>query len=1438
MAKAKASSSKSSKQKSIKSFFDTSASKKKKASKKEDEDENAGSPNDDAQESSDAEMEDVEKAKPGDAASSPKPPPISSIPLMFDDLVSRIPEIKDVANRIAGRPLRVATMCSGTESPLLALDMIRDSMKKLFNVDINVKHEFSCEIEPFKQAYIERNFQPPILFRDVCELGGDEAHTAYGALAPVPGDVDMLVAGTSCVDYSNLNNEKQDIDANGESGRTFRGMMSWVKKHRPPIVILENVCSAPWDKVKDYFRDNDYSAEFVRVDTKAYYIPHTRTRVYLFAVDQVKSKIPEEWLTWVKDKLKRPATATLDSLMLGTDEPRIHTARQKLVSESAHALDRRTGRTDWSRCESRHQRARLEEQLGDKRPLTSWDDGGYCKVAVDAWGDWATIQVERVWDLMDISLLRSAKLGIDPAYKTVVWNLSQNVDRTIGSSKPGICPCLTPSMIPYITNRGGPMVGLEALSMQGLPVDKLLLTRETEDQLADLAGNAMSTTVVGACILAALVSARKLLKKGDDHRSYESKAGISKADHESMDVDVPSQEQQVIPIEDRICGEEALVEQPLDLSATGSRTLADLLKDADKSARLCFCEGRVGQTTRQLSRCSDCQTSFCRRCGGRPEHNPSPISPERLAPSEFARELKGTLPMAVVLEGVSRELLDRLKKELKLDIPEKRWDKWVSAVVRASEHELRFVEPKRQEIWTAVYSSPVATLELVLHPQQPEWYLYAKAEDDEPADSEIRKILDHAVGRLRCDGHLFNGEWQFALPSTSTFPIKITGTGPLVPSWEARLGLQEEKFKNREVFSQLRIEVPPDDVSCLERNISGTYTLLDKCGTANGGLHRREPTPEDGNQPTVFMLLDPHRTNDAEDSFVFSISMRRYEYGETRPIICKLDSKWRQSSDEGTKQVKCHLPFYWATSKKATLKPAELQGARFAVPSGPLNIPVDADGCQTAIALLVCRVPVGAEAGPEWPRGTWREVDKINERSIFRALSWLMERICHNDESFVSWQSVDAEKLLACERCAPSPPKNRLDDPQKQVGTVKVGLNVPTLLHRALSRLPNLTPLDEFTLSWRLDTNFTPAVTLDFPKFTLKSNKPDSKHAQPPSFKLKLRPEQLRSLTWMVAQESKNAPPFIEEEIAEAILDPLGWRAEGRAQRSRHIRGGVLADQVGYGKTAITLGLIDTMAKDVMKEFSKIDTMDGKIPTKATLVVVPPHLTRQWGSEVKKFTGKRFNVQIISTVSNLNSLTIKDIEDADIVIVASNLFKSNVYLENLQELACVAELPSRDGRHFNAGFERCLESLRNQVNTLRDQGSSAVIENMKDAKRRAAEEAAEQLKALQSKRLKGKHYREAAEAAEAERKSKTTPTKAAKKVAVKPAKAKASKVVESDSDAPYIQDTVEVVIPIQNSLKGQTKNPTDLVNAYGAKLRQLLLSLILKATQILISRKQ
>ncbi|KIL69305.1 hypothetical protein M378DRAFT_190475 [Amanita muscaria Koide BX008] len=1357
-------------------------------------------------------------------------PPISDITAIFDDLVSHIPEIEGVAQHIDGRKLRVATMCSGTESPLLALDLIRKTIYEQYDVNLDVEHVFSCEIEPFKQAYIERNFHPPILFRDVCELGDPEAHTAYGALVPVPGDVDMLVAGTSCVDYSNLNTAKQDIDANGESGRTFRGMMSWVKQHRPPIVILENVCSAPWPRVQEYFEKCGYSATFSRVDTKNYYIPHTRTRVYLVAVNKRSSGIPNRWKELVTSKLKRPASSTLDAFLLPSDDPRIHQARQKLVQESYNALDRRTGRTDWNRCESRHQRARLEESLGSKRPLTSWEEGGSCKLPDFAWGDWGIGQVERVWDLMDISLLRSATKGVDPSYKTIVWNLSQNVDRTIGSNKVGICPCLTPSMIPYVTNRGGPMVGLEALSMQGLPVDKLLLTRETEDQLADLAGNAMSSTVVGACILAALVTGKSLLKKGDDPQSYESKNGEQEMDN-VMDVDMDPEN---VDEPSGIVGEDQLISAPLDLTATSTRALAEILGEAERSARLCSCEGRVDMTTRELYRCQDCSATFCKKCGGRPEHNPQTIDTDanpRLPPSDFAKNLKSVLPMCIVIEHVDASTLDSLRDQVGTSISEKKWSKWRDAVLGAVDSEFRFIELKRQEIWSVIYRSAVASLELSLHPKQPEWRLFASPEQQEPANAEIRRILGSPIGRFVCSGGLFTGHWEFALPQQISFKLKIQGAGPLVPSWEARLGLMGENFKSQKVYSELHIKVPTDAIKLLDRDISGTYTLLEKCGTANGGLHQRRASGEDGDMPPLFLLFDPHRTDDSQDFFVFSISIQRLEYLESRPIVCRLDASWQLSDKSEEQSVAAHIPYKWVPVKKAKLKASLIQDAFFSVPKNDLSIPVSQDACQNATALLVCRVPLHGQAGPEWPRSEWAEVDKVHERSTFKALAWLLERVRHVDDRLMSWQKVSKlQQQNNCERCAPSAPKlqwvhqgrkavpvedpvqagkyerrlkrrpnpfmvqHKLDD--NETGIVRIGINVSSLLHRAMSRLPVKDRHEPVKFSWRLNTNFTPAATIDLPKFALTSNKKDKKHTQPPNFKIPLRKEQLRSLEWMLEQESPDVEPFVEEEISEAILSPLGWRAEGRAQRPVHIRGGVLADQVGYGKTAITLGLIDCASEQVEEEFSDIDTFPGKIPVKATLIVVPPHLYRQWQSEVKKFTGNRFQVLVLASQSDLNRASIKDFTKADIVIAVSTLLKSETYLTNLELIAGAEDLPSKDGRHFNAALDKTLEHLKEKVDLLREHGGAALKKEIEAGLKNAQEKAAEAF--VQSKRLKGKSYREAAEKEEASK----PPAKAKKSTA----ETKKPTFRDVEQPASRKRQTVEVVItvpPGNPSLKNQ-----------------------------------
>ncbi|KAF8513437.1 hypothetical protein BU17DRAFT_95428 [Hysterangium stoloniferum] len=1298
-------------------------------------------------------------------------PPINDIPAIFADLLNRIPQIKGVVEHVQGRKLRVATMCSGTESPLLALNLICRSIQKKYGLALEVEHVFSCEIEPFKQAYIERNFKPPILFRDVCELGGDYATTAYGSHVEVPGNVDILIAGTSCVDYSNLNNEKQGIEADGESGRTFRGMMSWVTKHRPPLVILENVCGAPWDKVQSYFEAKAYSASHMRVDTKNFYIPHTRTRVYLMAVDKKKSDMPNDWKDLLK-QLYRPASSTLDAFLLPRDDPRIHQAREKLVQESFGGVDRRTGRTDWGRCESRHQRARLEEELGSKRPLTGWDEGGYCNLPDFAWNDWGVGQVQRVWDLMDISLLRAAKEGVDPSYKTQVWNLSQNVDRNIGS-RPGICPCLTPTMIPYITNRGGPMIGLEALSLQGLPVDELLLTRETEDQLADLAGNAMSSTVVGASIMAALVIGKKLLKGGS-------------ADNNNMDIDAPHAK-----IEDDIMGDDQLQLQPLDLTTITTHSLSKLLQRADRSARLCDCEGRTGMTSRVVRRCQECSATACVKCGGRPEHNYLPIdfsTLSRVPPIEFAAELKAALPMCLSIQGVDVVGLNKNRVSSNVSISDKEWRAWESAVLEASQSELRFSDLKRQEVWVAVYASSRASLELLLHPKRPEWRLFGKPESSVPANSPTRKLLAFPVARFVCRDGLLDGIWEFALPQVSSYNIQLKGVGELVPAWECRLGLQNDKLKERKVYSQIKITVPTNHLASLDRDISGVYSYLPQCGTANSSLHKK--VDDDTTLPDLFLFLDPTRCGEVtEDAFVFSTSKRRYEFGETRPIICSLDPKWRQSDLEEIQSVKCHVPCVWVSASGTRLE-ATQRAAKFAVPAKELNIVVSNTSCASANAILTCEVGLQGQAGPEWPRNQWRDVDAVHARTIFQSLAWIIERVKNIGGYVDSWVDVPFKgRSSNCERCAPTAPrliwkkfdrKVKAVEDQSQagayeqalkhrpsafitqlkfdettgVGNVRIGVNIPSLVHRAVSRLPTEQRTGSPKVSWRLTTDYTPPAKLNLPKFQLSGNKQDPQHTQPPHFKIPLRPEQLRSLSWMVNQESSLAPPFIEEEIAEAMLEPLGWRAEGRAQRPVHVRGGVLADEVGYGKTAITLGLIDS-APHKKADVPPKEVAFGRISVRGTLVIVPPHLTRQWESEVKKFCGNAFDVVVISTAANMNSLSIEVVCAADIVIVASNLFKSSVYLANLEAFAAAGVLPNQDGRYFNAKLKELLSSLKQQVELLKKDGTESVIKKIEEGVNKgnaescllfvifnflAVDEPSENLGP--SKRLKGKKYRE------------------------------------------------------------------------------------------------
>ena len=908
------------------------------------------------------------------------------------------------------------------------------------------------------------------------------------------------------------------------------------------------------------------------------------------------------------------------------------------------------------------------------------------------------------------------------------------------------------------------------MALQGLPIDNLLLTRETTNQLQDLAGNAMTSTVVGAAILSALIVGHQALKGAKVARTtILQPVGESSGEHSG------------------------LKELPLELAEYERTTVSTLLRHAEKSTRLCHCEGQTCLTSRQLQKCIECSHTTCKKCGGIPRHVYHDLDPEainrRISPQDFQEKVKKLLPMRLTVAGLGVRQLDELRSRASANIEEKSWRLYLKAIIPAFGEELRFHSLRRNQNWTIYYHGTDSILELVLYSREVEWQLFAKIPKQEPVDSTLRQLLQHPFARMTpAASSLFDGRWQFRVPSTTQISITIEGRGSLTRSWESRIGLQDLAFADKRVWTELHIKVHQTSATPVELDISGDYKWLPDCGTASCGLHKRVSGPD--SRPTFF-FLDPERTGDsAKDQFVFSNDINRLTYGDVRSTIARVEASWRPSARIGPQQVKCTTFGEWIDYTSTGLQPFTTSKATFAVPADNFRIAIAKavpgraysatsvnEKCAAAVnALLHCKVPLSrAEDGAGWEKGAWVEVDQTKERALFASFAWLTEKARDLNKFSSEWRSLQLPaNFRRCQECAPESPAIawRMDelakppkivpyeDPREagryeraikarpgpfvtrvrinnNVGQLTIGVNVCTLVHRAVASLCGDTLSDGVEVSWRLDTKFIWQPQVSLPEFTFPNNKDDVLSPQPPHWIGRLRAEQLRSLSWMISREAADVEPYMEEEVEEAILPQMGWRAEGRASRARQIRGGVLADQVGYGKTAITLGLVDMQ----FRENNRVSRVpgSGKIPIKATLIVVPAHLIPQWKREIKKFLGETYKVLVIQDQRKLVKCTLLDFMEADIIIAAWSMFDNPTYLEKLAAFAALPEAPSSSGRAFQAWYERALDRLGKHLDTLIANGARSLME-MLETELAAAESDEEILKFVPSKRLRGSAY--------------------------------------------------------------------------------------------------
>ncbi|KAI1112170.1 hypothetical protein F5Y14DRAFT_463767 [Nemania sp. NC0429] len=1270
-------------------------------------------------------------------------PPIANVYQAFKDMLSkRQSDIIAIAED-GGFQLRVGTMCSGTEAPVFALKLINEISQILTNGRkfVEFDHLFSVENEPFKQAYISRNAPGSVVFCDVVDLADPEATSAPTILGDhrnIPLDIDILIAGTSCVDFSSLNTKKkQNIQllstgiklaeewknlskdplrddfydevrlwlnsitpeeiqtaskSLGESSYTFLSTVCYITRHRPKMVVLENVVGAPWHAMCDFFLNGaGYAATYTLMDTKDYYIPQTRLRGYVVAVDRhvfgaSADQIIAEWGPEV-NSLRRSASTPMQDWLLSSHDPLAMRARQD-DSEKVAASGLNSGRSSqWSRSKLRHDRVRRQCKLGPGRPLTAWGLGGIDqpydrmdKLVLKGQNDRALDCVdmyylrclhagaETVGDANTVKNPSAGPLQYDIRFKSQIFDLSQNIDRGQISRNFGIAGCLTPRGLNLITNQGRLASGFEALNLQGLPLRDLDLTRESQDELRDLAGNAMTTTVVGAAMFSLLVAVHRCSSVAESPL-------LKKITPQERNL-APYQQPLYQPPFGDPTSEETWSTVPG--SFCNAQQIIDLLK---RCRRYCYCNGGAKYSTSELRCCQLCDVTRCKNCAGNPKHQfgssmsiDDPIMND-MAPQEMMKHF----PTA--LADIIGNAIDHIPfcpdfRENELQ------DLLLNSLRSATFYYTRVLISETVTIcYSATDDNFTFHLQAVISDSWITWYLFL--DPWSPCGQLLRKELDmpaaHMVrpfGRVRISPHASSfmpdqDAWEFWVFTEILFDIGITKSHP--GSIEIT-GISLE---------DLPVATRPD-----LQSIIGTYFHHPECDSAEDSLHVCTQAPR------RFLFKDPTKMGPTqEDCYIISDECRYLEKSDFRDFRVKFLPTWTPQVAEARATVS--IQGYWekVVTNTGSKIPSYLRhvGSR-SIPDA-LELQPNSEGHMIR-TLASVRLHSNIIADAYIPLlkygmnpGSWVIVSRSDYSAIFdllapvnvnlsgiestiRSTDTKMCKTCCPNLPSVHWmeKTADASKKsarepyrLSHEMCVYEQELRRSGEPLqvavrinesnqgsgwKEV-TANYEVNVGMLVHRAVNHLlrakdhAGVLPLETFVDITRGSLNI-PNMRFESFRRSLQRLPGNGFQKRPGRQEVfingyALTQQQEVSLNWMLEREL-SPPSFTEREIEECRVDPLNLRVLAVAEHDTSRPGGILADDVGYGKTVVTLALMG-----VQREFDQGESLrercgleDNASALAASLIFVPKHLVNQWRDEMAKFLGwKGMDVLVIKSSNDL-----------------------------------------------------------------------------------------------------------------------------------------------------------------------------------------------------------
>ena len=1354
-------------------------------------------------------------------------PPLSTLPTIFDTIVSQsckmgeyLPwlqtiDMVQIIMQLRDNSLNVMTMCSGTEAPILAMQMIQESLRRSNIPAFDYKHVASAEIEPFKQAYIHRNFPEAVIFADVTDFSkpvnqkSQEAQTAYGGVKPWPADIHLLVAGSSCKDFSVLNKNRTPNlqDANvpggqGQSAATMDGVKAFVRIQRPRMFILENVKTAPWEDMQKSWDEIEYDVKVVFVDTKNFYLPQTRQRGYMLGIDRrwaaannFDTIAARRLWTDILANLQFRASAPFIDFAFPEDHPHIQKYRED--SGIARGINPAKKEIAWTACHSRYDRYRSEKELGRGRPATQWKSSGSTSYYDHFWMQWSQTQRERIHDTVDIHHLNCAiapKRGWDSMSKHRVIELSQNVDRDEDSRPMGLIGCITPTGLGLLTTRGGLLDGREALALQGLPLENISLPTERTRQCQDLAGNAMSTTVVGCAMWAAMLMSQIMTKIQPGNwlpRASKRKAPNNDEDLEYQDSEVRNQlaaslleafpSQQCAPgntnhkeaepsrtPDDILRTSTQWLTEPGELLARrnldNEPTLDKVSATAIALTQLCQCEGYTSKTANMLTNCIICGHSVCTQCAGNPPHKPWQFNDsflkQRGDPVLELAELADKLPRSVRFSQSQRQALvlpDRI------DLDEKLRSRLTKAISNAFNEPLRLVDKKRGTVIKFVYESPTAKLEFRFSRKrgklletrshthggfEAKWLIFARAAADEPAGSQLRLLLEQPIAKLEPESSLQSGQWSlhnFDHPKVRLH--LVTHASGRTTSWRCDLGIKASEYLKEATYSSFAILGRKNDVDkyTVLRSILGPYILQKDCSQAESSLHRLVQNPETPDE-AMFFFLDPRPLGpQSDDSMVFSHDTRRLANQDFRIQVAKFPAGWRNVAsgwltyngfdDLVHRFVDCEITDNWTSAP----------GIEFGVDildqcvwrPTLQNVALDDDhNNHDDSPFLLLEMPIEDNKNL-WKDGVQTVITVQDKPQGLKEFSWLTH-LSGSIQGMNEWHTVDCSGLSkVCPACSPSLPafrwesrkapkgktaivaprevaeqatiyENALRDRPTSVRAVihrtsnqallQIGLTLTPPVMSALARLGfhGHAQSENIHVDWQLarETEISPSVDLSKLSRSLGSNTTDQPYNDlPATFTRPLWCEQKKALRWMIQKENENAY-WNEIEREEVNVQTMAWRFDIKATKEVQIAGGVLADEVGAGKTTTCLALVDaTTSQQDIPNLNNAEFTTGLIPSSATLILVPYPIVEQWRSEYYLCVPHGRDILVVKDASGLTNIPVERMATAKIVLAPFNLFEGNGYWDNLERVTNACCRPPKAGRGFQSWLQDALEGL-------------------------------------------------------------------------------------------------------------------------------------------------